>query len=70
MKAVSHQHLEKIQTVKVCYAPNHLRQKLHFNFAYFTGVAIAASKITKQMNNQVHKPWLILIYIEKYNLSD
>ncbi|MBA6293504.1 hypothetical protein H4J58_00455 [Colwellia sp. MB3u-70] len=31
IKAVSHQHSEKIQPVKVCYAPNHLHQKLPFN---------------------------------------
>jgi hypothetical protein len=39
MKAVSHPHSEKIQTVKVCYAPNHLYQKLHFNSAHLTGFA-------------------------------
>ncbi|MBA6288719.1 hypothetical protein [Colwellia sp. MB3u-4] len=49
-------HMAKVQlTVKVCYVPNHLHQKLHLNSAHFTAVAIAASKVTKQMNNQVHQ---------------
>jgi hypothetical protein len=36
MKAVSNEYSEKIQTVMVCYAPNHLHQKLHFNSANLT----------------------------------
>ncbi|MBA6342173.1 hypothetical protein H4J59_14345 [Colwellia sp. MB02u-10] len=36
MKAVSNEHSEKTQTVKVCYTPNHLHQKLHFNSAHLT----------------------------------
>jgi len=36
MKAVSNEHSEKIQTVKVCYAPNHLYQKLPFNSTHLT----------------------------------
>ena len=34
MKAVNNQHLEKIQTVKVCYFPTYPHQKLDFNFSY------------------------------------
>jgi hypothetical protein len=36
MKAVSNEYSKKIQTVMVCYAPNHLHQKLHFNSANLT----------------------------------